>query len=575
MASVVCAAVLLPACAPDVDTADTVLLNGRVYTFAWPSPALDGTPAPGAPVDAGRWYPDATAVAVRDGLIVAVGPDADVRRLAGPDTLVIDLDGATLLPGLVESHAHVAELGRNLRRVDLVGVQSEPELVARVQAAAGAGQDEWILGWGFDDGAWADRYGDNRLLSEAFPDTPVMLSGLHGFAVWLNDEALRRAGIDADTPEPDGGRILRRADGSPSGILVDRARALVEAALPGPTPQSVQSDLVAGLAEMARLGYTTVHEAGVDSPTLAALQALADRDELPVHVYVMLSARDAALSRQWLERGPLIAEGADARLTVRAVKAYYDAALGSRGARLLDDYTDAPGHRGTAGADYGFDQELVAAMMDAGFQVGIHAIGDAGNRETLDFLAGVFERAPATRAGRHRIEHAQVLHADDLPRLAALGITASMEPPHAVEDMAWAEARIGPDRLRGAYAWRSLRLAGTKLIFNSDLPGSDPSFFYGLHAAVTRRDRRQQPAAGWHPEQALTAEEAIRAYTVNAARAAFLEDVSGRIATGLRADLTAVSIDPLVLPPSRYGEVLGGEVTLTMVQGRLAFHPER
>lgn len=560
-------------CRAAVDAADVVLLNARVYTFAWPAPAPDGTTSPEAPADAQGWHPDATAVGVRDGLIAAVGSDAQLRQFIGPDTRVIDLEGATLLPGLIESHAHAAELGRNLRRVDLLGVETEEELVARAVAAAAADSaSDWILGWGFDDGAWADRYGDNRLLSESIPDRPVMLSGLHGFAVWLNDEALRRAGIDAGTPEPEGGRILRRADGTPSGLLVDRARSLVEAVIEEPTEESMQADLMAGLSELARQGYVSVHEAGVGAATLQALQALDTRGELPLHVYVMLSARDAELSRQWIERGPLVAEGRGARLTVRAVKAYYDAALGSRGARLLEDYADAPGNRGTAGADYGFDEELVAELMRAGFQVGIHAIGDAGNRETLDFFAGVFERYPETRAGRHRIEHAQVLHPDDLPRLATMGITASMEPPHAVEDKAWAEDRLGPDRLRGAYAWRSLRLAGTDLIFNSDLPGSDPSFFYGLHAAVTRRDRHMQPPGGWYPEEALTAEEAIRAYTVDAARAAFVEGIGGGIIAGLRADLTALNVDPLTLPPQRYGEILAGAAVLTMVDGQVVFH---
>jgi predicted amidohydrolase YtcJ len=557
------------------EPADMVLLGGGVYTLNWADPAGDGTPPAGAPYEAGTgWTPDAEAVAVRDGLIVAVGSEAEVRGYVGSGTRVIDLDGATLLPGLVESHAHAAELGRNLRRVNLVGVANEQELVDRVVAAAAdRAAGEWILGWGFDDGEWADRYGDNRMLSERVPDHPVMLSGLHGFSVWLNAAALSRAGIGADAADPPGGRILRRADGSPSGILLDRARLLLAGVVPEETPEQIETNIVTGLQELARSGYVSVHEAGVGTASMAALQRLAEVGGLPIRVYAMLSARDAALGRAWIERGPLLAAGAEDRLTVRSVKAYYDAALGSRGARMLEDYSDQPGHRGTAGSDYGFDEALVTELMRAGFQVGIHAIGDAGNRETLDFLEGVFEQHPETRAGRHRIEHAQVMHPDDLPRLAALGITAAMQPPHAVEDMDWAELRVGPERIRGAYAWRSLREAGTEMAFSSDLPGSDHSVFYGLHAAVTRRDQELEPAAGWHPEEALTAEESLRAYSLWGARAAFQEAETGSIAVGKWADLTVIRPDALSLAADDFGRILQGEVLLTIVGGEVAADP--
>lgn len=563
------------ACAGGPPAADMVLLNGRVHTLDWPDPAADGTPSASAPTAAdGTLRPEASAIALRDGLIVAVGSDDAVRQLLGDATTVIDLQGATLVPGLIESHAHAAELGRNLRRVDLVGVSSEEELVERVVAAAAdrpAG--EWILGWGFDDGEWADRYGDNRLLTERVPEHPVMLSGLHGFAVWLNAAALERAGIDADTDDPAGGRILRRADGSPSGILLDRARTLLDGVVPTEDADQVEANLLAGLTELARSGYVAIHEAGVGSDAMAALERLDSEGRLPIRVYAMLSARDAELSRSWIERGPMIPAGADARLTVRSVKAYYDAALGSRGARLLDDYSDLPGHRGTAGDDYGFDAELVTDLMRRGFQVGIHAIGDAGNRETLDYLETVFARHPETRSGRHRIEHAQVLHPEDLPRLAELGIIASMEPPHAVEDMDWAEERLGPERIRGAYAWRSLRLAGTGIAFNSDLPGSDHSIWYGLHAAVTRRDPELIPAGGWYPEQALTPEESLRAYTLWGARAAFQEASTGSLVPGKWADLTVLRPDPLALQFGDYGDLLAGEVLLTIVGGRVIADP--
>jgi predicted amidohydrolase YtcJ len=224
-----------------------------------------------------------------------------------------------------------------------------------------------------------------------------------------------------------------------------------------------------------------------------------------------------------------------------------------------------------SGGDYGFDQGLVREMMAAGFQVGIHAIGDAGNRETLDFIDAVLAAHPGARDGRHRIEHAQVLHPADIGRFAALGVIASMEPPHAVEDKAWAEERLGPERIRGAYAWRSLREAGATLTFNADNPGSDHSIFYGLHAAVTRRDEAREPAGGWYPEQALNIDESVRAYTRWSARASFREGRTGRLEAGRWADVTVMDIDPFVLAERDPGAILDGTILLTIVDGRIAY----
>jgi len=443
------------------------------------------------------------------------------------------------------------------------------ELIVAEAAARPAG--EWILGWGFDEGAWATHgYPDNDLLSRQVPDHPVVLRGLHGFATWANDLALERAGIGADTAAPSGGTIARDDNGVPTGIFLNRASGILDAATPAETPGQLQEALRLGLEELARSGYVRVHEAGVGSNLLAAMEALDGRGELPTRVFAMLSARDGDLCRRFLRSGPL-AEAAGSRLAVQSVKAYYDAALGSRGARMLDDYSDMPGHRGTSGSEYGFDQELVGELMAAGFQVAIHAIGDAGNRETLDFIEGVHATAPATRGGRHRIEHAQVIHADDIGRLADLDVTASMQPPHAVEDMTWAEERVGPERIRGAYAWRSLRRLGTRLVFNSDLAGSDHSIFYGLHAAVTRRDKEADPTAGWYPGEAMTPEEAVRAYTVWAAWSGFDEADAGTLAVGRRADITVMNVDPLALPLDRYAEILDGRIELTVIGGEIAY----
>lgn len=550
------------------DPADLILTNGRVYTFAWSDPAPDGTPASDAPFSDGAWHADAEAVAIRGDRIAFVGSSAEAAAYRGDETLVVDVGGAAVLPGLVDSHTHVAGLGANLERVDLTAAEVEAEAVELVAARAGdVPKGEWIVGWGWDEGAWAERYPDMKLLTERLPDHPVLMQSLHSFAAWGNELAFEKAGITRDTQSPEGGEIVKDERGEPTGLLLNRATVLLTGAVPPPSPERLEEQVLAGLEEMARSGYVAVHEAGVASGLMAAFEGLDARGRLPVRVYAMLSARDEPLMRDWLERGP---EPANAGMLVRrSVKAYYDGALGSRGARLLEDYADRPGHKGVAGDQYGFDQELVADMIRAGFQVAVHAIGDAGNRETLDFFESAFATDPHAREGRHRIEHAQVVHPDDFARFASLGIIASMQPPHAVEDKTWAEDRIGPERIRGAYAWRTLREIGAPLIFNSDLAGSDHDVFYGLHSAITRRDKELRPPEGWYPEQAVTPEEALRAYTVWPAYAAFLEDETGILAPGRRADLTVLTPDPLAAGTNDPSTLLDGSILMTVVAGRV------
>jgi predicted amidohydrolase YtcJ len=555
---------------PPAPPADLLLVNARAYSLGWPDPDTEGRPAAAAPHDDSGWLHDAAAVAITGGRISLVGTREAIETRRGPATRVIDLGGATLVPGLVDSHAHILELGATLQAVDLVDVADEAEAVERVAAyAASVPKGQWITGRGWDEGAWANRYPDWRLLSQKVPDHPVVLYSLHGFGVWANRLALDAAGVTRATAAPVGGEIRQDARGEPTGVFLNRATTIMAAAVPAPSPVQIEAQLLAGLTEMARSGYTAVHDAGVDRAMLNGYLALDARKQLPIRVYVMLSARDPELCREWEARGPQGAPGD--MLVVRSVKAYYDGALGSRGARLLEDYSDTPGHRGVSGAGYGFDRDVVAAMMRAGFQAGIHAIGDAGNRESLDFLDGVLQDSPRAREGRHRIEHAQVVAPADIPRFAALGVVASMEPPHAVEDKGWAEIRVGADRITGAYAWRTLRKAGARLIFNSDLTGSDHDIFYGVHSAITRQDKNGQPAGGWYPGERMTPEEAVRGYSTWAAYAAFAERESGQLREGFLADLSALSVDPFTLGATDPGALLGGRVRLTVVGGAVAY----
>lgn len=565
-------AVGLTACAGiRPQTADLILTGGRVYTLSWPDPSVEGIPARDAPHDARGWRPDAEAIAIANGRIVFVGSASDVLSRQTDRTRVIDLHGATVIPGLIDSHVHLANLGAALDRVDLVGVATEAEAVSRVAArAASVPKGEWIVGWGWDEGAWTSHLPDMRLLSERVPDHPVVLHGLHTFAVWGNRLAFERAGITRDTAPPIGGEIRKDAAGNPTGVLLNNAQTLLTSKMPAPTRADLAGRIVKALKTMIEAGYTAVDEAGADATLLAAFEDLDKSGVLAMPVNVMLAVRDPALVDAWKSRGPQRGAG---RLAVRSVKGFYDGAMGSRGAFFLEPYSDRPDQSGVGGAAYGFDRERMAAMMNAGFQPVIHAIGDRANRESLDLLQATMRTSPVARETRPRIEHAQVLAPVDILRFASVGVIASMQPSHAVEDMAWAEDRIGSSRISGAYAWRSLRRAGARLAFNSDLPATDYNIFYGLHSAVTRTDRHNLPAGGWHPEQRVTIEEALRGWTTWAAYAEFREQEAGIIAAGYAANLTVMDIDPLQTGESNPARLLDGKIVMTVIDGQVVFGP--
>ena len=550
-------------------TADLVLTNAKIYSFSWPEPDLEGKPNEAAPFKDGNWQPDADTIVIAQGKILTLGNGTNLTYRKSDKTRVIDLKGATVFPGLVDSHVHVAELGEILHRVNLIGVQSPQEAISRAIKFDLASSNDWLIGQGWDEGAWANDYPTKQLLDEAFPDRPVVFKSLHGFAIWTNSRAIQLAGINAKTQAPIGGEIVRDKNLEPTGIFLNNAGNLIKQAIPKTSKQQFESFVLDGLRQLAKDGYVSVHQAGATSEHMTAVQNLRDKQQLPIRVYAMLSARDSVLAEQWIESGPHI--DSDGWLDVRSVKAYYDGALGSRGARMIEGYTDLPDHRGVSGDGYGFDHELVERLMQSGFQVGIHAIGDAGNRETLDYIESIYKKYPDVKKLRNRIEHAQVISPEDLPRLSSMSLIASMEPPHAVEDKAWAEQRVGKDRILGAYAWRSLRKQNTKLTFNSDLPGSDHSIFYGLHSAITRQDKRSMPVNGWYPEQNMTIEEAVRAYTHWSAYAAFREKQTGILEAGRWADITVLDIDPMQLANSSPQKILSGQVLMTVINGEIIY----
>ena len=550
--------------------AELILTNAKIYTLNWPEPSIQGIPSKKAPYDSAGWHPDADSIGIAGGKILFVGEAAEFSKLINESTNIIDMQGATIIPGLIDSHVHIAELGELLHRVNLIDVKSPEDAIQRAkQFAAKLGPKEWLIGQGWDEGAWATSYPNRQILDKAFPNRPVVFKSLHGFAMWTNSRALQMIGIDQKTQAPVGGEIIRDEEFKPTGIFLNNATNLIKQAIPQPTDQEFEQYISDGLRQMAKDGFVAVHQAGASSQHIRAFQNLRNSNRLPARVYAMLSARDDDLTKQWLVKGPQ--SDPQGWLDIRSVKAYYDGALGSRGARLLEPYSDLPDHKGISGDGYGFDGEIVKKLMHAGFQVGVHAIGDAGNRETLDYVQSIYEQYPEVKNQRNRIEHAQVVSPEDILRLAEMSIIASMEPPHAVEDKTWAETRLGPGRIKGAYAWRSLRLQNIALTFNSDLPGSDHNIFYGLHSAITRQDKNSEPEKGWYPEQSMSAEEAIRGYTNWAAYSAFRERDTGILSNGRWADITVMNIDPFQLGEREPRELLDGQILMTIINGKIVY----
>ncbi len=536
---------------------DAVYLNGNIYP-------LDGV------------HPRAEALAVTGDKITAVGSNAAVRRLAGPSTRVIDLAGKTVVPGLIDAHCHVAGLGSfGLGRIDLSGTRSSAALVAQVaEQVQKAKPGAWVLGGRWDHESWPDR----RLpahadLSAASPDNPVWLTRVDGHAGLANAAAMKLAGITPDTPNPSGGEILRDAHGRPTGVFIDNAEELITRHIDQPNDPAA---LILKAQEMClAVGLTGVHDAGITPAEIEIYQKLVASGQLKLRVYAMVTGQYAA--EYFAAHALLIGD----RLTVRAAKAYADGALGSRGAWLLAPYADRPtDDHGQPYVGLAVEPELVRTLaadgLRRGYQVCTHAIGDRGNRETLDAYAAALRATPQADH-RFRIEHAQVLSLEDIPRFAELGVLPAMQPTHCTSDMRWAEARIGPDRAAGAYAWAKLRRTGVPIPGGSDFPVESPNPFLGIYAAVTRQNPAGQPPGGWHSEERMTREEALRSFTCDAAYAAFEENRKGSLRPGLLADFTVLdrdilTCDPAEIPATRVLQtVVGGETSFRQPEGETSF----
>lgn len=503
----------------------------------------------------------ATAIAVRGATIAAVGGDAEIRALIGPETRVIELAGRAVSPGLIDSHAHLYGLGSSLEAVALRGVTSPEEAARRVAAAAEtAAPGDWITGRGWDQNLWSTKQFPRReVLDAAVGDRPVALRRIDGHALWASTAALRIAGVDRNTRAPAGGEIVRDAGGELTGVFVDNAMDLIEDKIPAPGEAAIRRRILRAAAAATAAGITGVHEMGITARVAGVYADLARSKELPLRVYALLAGPGEARGR-----APQLDRDGGDRFAVRAVKLFADGALGSRGARLLAPYSDAPGALGLWVTEPAALEAQIAALAGAGWQVAVHAIGDAGNRAVLDG----YEKALAGRdpeALRLRVEHAQVLADSDLLRFAELGVIASMQPTHATSDMAWAGDRLGPERIRGAYAWRRLLASGARICAGSDFPVEKVSPLLGLWAATTRQSEQGEPEGGWTGDQRMTLEEALAAFTRAGAYASFSESERGAIAPGMLADLTVYDRG------LRIRDLLETQIDMTVVGGRVVY----
>jgi predicted amidohydrolase YtcJ len=545
---------LAPAALAAQGSADLVLTNGKIYT-----------------VDNSR--PQASALAVRGGRVLFVGSDAEAKVLAGPSAMVIDLHGATVVPGIVDAHAHLLSLGNMLQRVNVAGSTSYDEVIARVKAwAKDVRPGVWIQGRGWDQNLWPSReFPTHEELTRAFPNNPVVLTRIDGHALLANAKAMELAHVTAATVDPSGGRIVRLASGAPSGVFVDNANGLIDRAIPAATRADTRRAILSAIAEANRLGLTGIHDAGENAETIGIFEELAKAGNYNLRNYVMLSdpgepGSAAALGNPYIRRGPQSALY-DGHLWIRAIKLYADGALGSRGAALLAPYSDEPSNSGLLLSRPEHIEAWAETALRSGFQVNVHAIGDRGNRIVLDAFDSALKKVP-TADHRFRIEHAQILSPEDIPRFAKLGVIPSMQATHQTSDMRWAETRVGPQRIRGAYAWRSLLNTGVVIPNGTDFPVEEVNPLLTFHAAVTRQDPSNMPAGGWYPEQKMTREEALQSMTIWPAYAGFQESILGSLTPGKYADFVILDRDIMQVPNT---EILGTRVISTWIGGKRVY----
>lgn len=499
---------------------------------------------------------------IDEGKVVALDIDKDNT----PVDSTIDGKGKVMLPGLIDAHGHLLGLGANLLEVDLRESSSAQDAAKTVAEYAFAnGQQAWITGRGWNQELWSDRaFPTAADLDKVISDRPVALARVDSHATWVNSKAMEIAGITKDTPSPAGGEIIKDADGNPTGVFIDNASQLIEAHLPKASNAIYEQQLHAAGEHLLANGVTSMHDAGIDRDVYDFYLKEAVEGDLPVRIYAMVSATDPDLSTM-LGNGAI--RDKDDFLYIRSVKAYGDGALGSRGAALLEPYSDAPHQHGLLLTQPEDMTQLFTTVIGAGFQLNYHAIGDKANHVALNEFETTFKSIGGSEL-RNRIEHAQVIAPDDLARFASLNVLPSMQPTHATSDKNMAEDRLGKDRMKGAYAWKTLLDSGIALPLGSDFPVELANPFYGLHAAVTRQDRNNQPVKGWYAHEALTIEQAFKGFTLDAAYAGHMEDTLGTLTPGKWADFILVDQDIFTIDAK---DIWKTEVHATYMAGEEVF----
>jgi predicted amidohydrolase YtcJ len=530
---------------------DIVYLNGKIHT-----------------VD--EQNRSASAMAIKDDRFVFVGSDKTAGGYVGDHTRVFDLKGKTVLPGLIDAHVHYSGVGNAKMKLDAFWKPKQDILDTVSEAVKSAEKGEWIEGRGWNQEVWdPPDYPTRADLDIIAPEHPVYLERTDGHAAWVNSKALEVSGITKETDNPPGGEIIRDDGGVPTGLLVDTAKLLVFNTISPFTEQKALKSLEAAQEEFLSNGLTSVHDAGCDPNTLEMIKRLYESGRLCMRLYTFMRIPDGSttLGDEFYASGRQIGMYHNS-LTIRGIKISIDGALGSHGALMLQGFSDrSDGYPGLQRVDRERLFALIKRAHEAGFQTAVHAIGDAANRQALDVFEQVLKDTPGVDH-RHRIEHAQIVALEDIPRFNRLGVIPSMQAVHATSDKNMAEKRVGPDRIKGTYAWRKFLDTGASIPNGTDAPVEMVNPFHGLFASVTRQSRDGEPAGGWYPEEKMTREEALKSYTLWAAFAAFEDDIKGSIREGKLADFIVIDRDYMTCAESEIKDI---NVLQTILGGKVVF----
>ncbi len=544
---------LAPGCAVAEQEADVIFKNGNIYTV-------------------NEKQPVAEALAVRQGKIIFVGSNAEIAKYQGSTTQVIDLKGYTVVPGLADAHCHLSGVGARELNLNLEGTTSLEDFLARVKARVDkAKPGEWVTGRGWIETFWKPQAFPTRWdLDKIAPNNPVYLTRADGHGAVANSAAIRLAGIDKNTPDPFGGEIMRdKKTGEPNGMFLDNAQALITKHIPARSEEESEQALLLGVQRSLELGWTQVHIPGNSFREVELIKRLYQQGKIKLRIYNAVRGPSEDTKRL-LAEGPTI-DAFDGRFTNRGIKVSFDGALGSKGAALLEKYSDYD----TAGFLKWKEEDLLPMFEEAlrkGVQLWVHAIGDRANREILNIFEKAFKSVPPqerkVKEPRWRVEHAQIVHPDDIPRFAQLGVLPSMQPSHAISDLHFAVSRLGLKRLEGAYAWQSFLKSGSIIPGGSDAPVERGEPMIEFYAAVARKDLKGFSGEGWHPEQAVSRQQALKMLTLWAAYGAFEEKLRGSIEEGKLADLTVLSQDIMKIPEA---EILKTRCVMTVINGEVVY----